>query len=85
MEQQKQLQSLTNEYQSLQNGMPPRDRDRRPKNMSRTRLRDFDTDMSTLITARQKLESQQQENKGVQKVCDKISRYSEKLTRQGDH
>jgi DNA-binding transcriptional MerR regulator len=27
MEQQKQLQSLTNEYQSLQNGMPPRDRD----------------------------------------------------------
>jgi hypothetical protein len=28
MEQQKQLQSLTNEYQSLQNGMPPRDRDR---------------------------------------------------------
>jgi prefoldin beta subunit len=79
MEQQKQLQSLTNEYQSLQNGMPPRDRDRRPKNMSRTRLRDFDTDMSTLITARQKLESQQQENKGVQKVCDEISRYSEKL------
>jgi hypothetical protein len=28
------------------------------------------TDMSTLVTARQKLESQQQENKGVQKVCD---------------
>jgi prefoldin beta subunit len=27
--------------------------------------------MSTLVTARQKLESQQQENKGVQKVCDK--------------
>jgi chaperonin cofactor prefoldin len=53
--------------------------------MSRTRLKDFDTDMSTLITARQKLESQQQENKGVQKVCDEISRYSEKLTRQGDH
>lgn len=26
--------------------------------------------MSTLVTARQKLESQQQENKGVQKVCD---------------
>jgi len=25
-------------------------------------------DMSTLVTARQKLESQQQENKGVQKV-----------------
>jgi prefoldin beta subunit len=28
--------------------------------------------MSTLVTARQKLESQQQENKGVQKVCDQI-------------
>jgi hypothetical protein len=30
----------------------------------------INTDMSTLVTARQKLESQQQENKGVQKVCD---------------
>lgn len=34
--------------------------------------------MSTLITARQKLESQQQENKGVQKVrlkaCPKIDK-----------
>jgi prefoldin beta subunit len=28
--------------------------------------------MSTLVTARQKLESQQQENKGVQKVRDQI-------------
>lgn len=35
MEQQKQLQSLTNEYQSLQNGTP-RDRERKP--MSRTIL-----------------------------------------------
>jgi prefoldin beta subunit len=32
----------------------------------------YQTDMSTLVTARQKLESQQQENKGVQKVCDQI-------------
>ena len=70
MEQQKQLQSLTNEYQSLQNGMPPRDRDSQTK-MSRTTLTCY-IDMSTLITARQKLESQQQENKGVQKVCDNI-------------
>ncbi|KAM0693906.1 hypothetical protein Q7P36_006030 [Cladosporium allicinum] len=49
MEQQKQLQSLTNEYQSLQN------------------------DMSTLVTARQKLESQQQENKGVQKEFNSLA------------
>jgi chaperonin cofactor prefoldin len=38
----------------------------------------YQTDMSTLVTARQKLESQQQENKGVQKVCDQI--FSEKHT-----
>ncbi|KAL1583260.1 hypothetical protein WHR41_07884 [Cladosporium halotolerans] len=49
MEQQKQLQSLSNEYQTLQN------------------------DMSTLITARQKLESQQQENKGVQKEFNSLA------------
>ena len=39
--------------------------------MSRMKLKKMvKTDMSTLVTARQKLESQQQENKGVQKVCD---------------
>jgi len=66
MEQQKQLQSLSNEYQSLQNGMAIF-LTLGERRVLVTMLIVF-LDMSTLVTARQKLESQQQENKGVQKV-----------------
>jgi hypothetical protein len=39
MEQQKQLQALTNEYQSLQNGTPPRDPDTQETKISRIKLK----------------------------------------------
>lgn len=57
---QKKLQSLSDAYQKLQTGSPspspqPSDTDPNP-------------DLQSVISARQKLESQQQENKGVQKV-----------------
>ena len=55
-----QLNSLTDEYQSLQTGT------QNAVDMSASRT-NRSPELSTLVSARQKLESQQQENKGVQK------------------
>jgi hypothetical protein len=72
MEQQKQIQALSDEYQGFQTGtvtavvLMYRD------------LTDQRSEMSNLVTARQRLESQQQENKSVQQVG--FSLYSVDLT-----
>lgn len=60
---QKQLQELSDDFQKIQSGDPGVSRAR-----GRTRLTAF-AELQSTVEVRQKLESQQQENKGVQEVC----------------
>jgi len=60
MEQQKQLQALSDDYQSLQTGLYASSSHCIESPLT------LKLELSTLVTARQKLESQQQENKSVQ-------------------
>lgn len=57
---QQRAQVLTEEFQKLQTGTPPPRHFTDPSNIS--------LELQTIISARQKLESQQQENKGVKRV-----------------
>lgn len=59
-EAQQRAQVLTEEFQKLQTGTPPPHHLADPSNTS--------PELQTIISARQKLESQQQENKGVKRV-----------------
>ena len=63
MDPQKQLQALSDEYQGFQTGKW-KDTTGDLSNPSNDR-----PELTTLVSARQKLESQQQENKSVQTVC----------------
>ena len=62
-DQQKQLRTLSEDYQKLQEGDKPRH-----ENVSIANRKYHIIDLRSNVAARQKLESQQQENRGVQKV-----------------
>jgi len=62
-EQQQKLQELSDQYRDLETGMTK-------LYMSLLTHTDTRVELQETVAARQKLESQQQENKSVQKVCD---------------
>jgi prefoldin beta subunit len=62
---QKALQALSEEYQNLQAGMRP---GHYIENHLKKKAKTEGTELETIILARQKLESQQQENQAVQQV-----------------